>query len=100
MAPDLRDLRHIGGAALAAFDFYGAYAHCHELRQQLQCVQAGGLFNGVVAILPAHLAHVKTAFAQGGVARVFAFAVAVNEHAIQARLKPLGGLQPAHGFGG
>ena len=96
LAPHARHVGHIGGAALAAFDLDGAHADLGELGQQLQRVQAGGFFDGVVVLF---VAHVKAALAQRGVARVFAGGVAVNQHAVQARFETLRGFLPAHGFG-
>ena len=53
--PDLRDLAHIGRAALAAFDLDGFDAHLQQLGQQLQRIEAGGFFDGVVILVIAHI---------------------------------------------
>jgi hypothetical protein len=50
LTPDFRHLGDVGRAALAAFDFHRGNICRHQFRQQLQGVQAGGLFQRVVAL--------------------------------------------------
>ena len=96
LAPHFGDLCHISRTALAAFDLDGAHADFHQFGQQGERVQAGGLFNGVVVML---VTHIKAALAQRGITGVFTGGVAVNQHAVQARLAALRRFNPAHRFG-
>ena len=90
-APHVGHLRHVGRAALAAFDLDGAHAGGGQLGQQLEGVEAGGLLDGVVGLA----IHVEAALAQGGIAGPFAVGEAVDEDAVEARSMPLGSVPSA-----
>ena len=81
LTPHLGDLGDVGRAALAAFYLDRFHAHLLKLGQEFQRVEAGGLLNGVVVFVGAHI---EAALAQRGVAGVFAGCITVDQHTVQA----------------
>ena len=93
-APHLRHLRHIGRAALAAFDLDGGDAHLQHLGQQVEGVETGRFLECVIGFV----ADVEAALAQRRVTGLFVTAVAVEQHAIETRFQPGRRVGPPHRF--
>src|SRR3990167_9955644 len=82
-APDPGDLLDIGRAALASLNLHRRHADGGELRDQIEGVEAGRLFQGMEALAIDQ----KAALAQGRVTGRLILAITVDQHAVEADRK-------------
>ena len=96
VAPHPGDVRHVARAALTTFQLDGGDPGAHDLRQQVQGVEAGGLLDGIAGLALDLIA----AFADGRVAGRFVPVAPLDQDAAQAGLLARRGVAPLHMRGG
>src|SRR5690606_16023099 len=86
-------LSHVGWRALATLDLHAADARGDQAGQHIERVESGRLLERVKDVL----VRAKSSLAECWIACGLARGIAIDQHAIEARLAPVRGFLPAYG---